>query len=227
MELNSPPSEKSVLTEPRECSDPSPDLDNYPNSSEGVKSDNTKEAKMELYDWIQCVVSAVVCGIFIFVFIGRTIGVEGPSMFPTLHWNDRVIMSGLFYTPKFGDIVIFRASSDAFGTTPLVKRVIATEGQTVNINFETGEVFVDGELLHEEHYINEPTHSRIHFSGEVTVPPGHVFVMGDNRNHSADSRDNRIGMVDTRYILGKVLLLLIPGSDNYNPRDWRRVGLVS
>ncbi|MCL2044937.1 MAG: signal peptidase I [Oscillospiraceae bacterium] len=192
---------------------------------DGQGSDKNKTT-MDLYDWMQCFVSAILCGIFIFVFIGRTIGVEGHSMLDTLHWNDRVIMLSLFYTPKNGDIIIFRAPTDYYGTTPLVKRVIATEGQTVDINFETGEVFVDGQVLDESSYINEITRSRMNFTGEVTVPPGHVFVMGDNRNNSADSRDARIGMVDTRYILGKVVFLLVPGQDQYTPRDWRRMGLI-
>jgi len=183
------------------------------------------KAKMELYDWLQCIVSAIICGIFIFVFIGRTIGVEGDSMRQTLHWNDRVIMTNLFYTPGNGDIVIFRCPSDAFGGTPLVKRVIATEGQTIDINFETGDVSVDGVILNEP-YINEPTRSKLDFKGPLTVPQGHVFVMGDNRNSSSDSRDNRVGMVDTRYILGRVLFIAIPGGSDIDPRDWGRFGLV-
>ena len=198
----------------------------YENEDDEFSDENNK-VRMELYDWMQCIVSAIVCGIFIFVFIGRTIGVEGNSMLQTLHWNDRVIMSGLFYTPKNGDIIIFRPPTEAFGSTPLVKRVIALEGQTIDINFETGEVFVDGFVVDEERYINEPTHSRLSFAGPVTVPEGHVFVMGDNRNHSSDSRDSRVGMVDTRYILGKVLFLLIPGEISPNQRDWRRIGMVS
>ena len=182
------------------------------------------KARMELYDWMQCVVSAILFGIFIFVFIGRTIGVEGESMMQTLHWNDRVIVSNLFYTPKNGDIIIFRAS-DSFGDTPLVKRVIAVAGQTIDINFDTGQVFVDGELLNEP-YINMQTHRRLNFTGPYTVPEGCVFVMGDNRDNSTDSRDSRVGPVDTRKIIGKVLFLLIPGSDRTTPRDWSRFGAV-
>ena len=190
-------------------------------------SNEKNKTRMELYDWMQCIVSAIICGIFIFVFIGRTIGVEGNSMLKTLHWNDRVIMSGLFYSPKNGDIVIFRPPTEAFGDTPLVKRVIAVEGQTIDINFDTGEVFVDGVVIEEERYINEPTYSRMSFAGPSIVPKGHVFVMGDNRNHSSDSRDSRVGMVDTRYILGKVLFLLIPGEISSSTRDWSRIGFVS
>jgi len=198
------------------------------NGEDEDASDNkNNKTKMELYDWMQCIVSAILCGIFIFVFVGRTIGVEGISMQQTLHWNDRVILSGLFYTPKNGDIIIFRPPTNAFGGTPLVKRIIAVAGQTIDIDFETGDVIVDGVVLDEHRYINEPTHNRLNFVGPVTVPEGHVFVMGDNRNHSSDSRDANIGMVDTRYILGKVLFLFIPGDNESSPRDWSRVGFVS
>ena len=185
--------------------------------------DDVSKLRMELYDWLQCIVFAVICGIFIFMFFGRTIGVEGDSMLQTLHYNDRIIMSNLFYSPKNGDIVVFRAPSDVFGGTPLVKRIIAVEGQTIDINFDTGEVFIDGVVQYEP-YINELTHTRLSFQGPYTVPEGHVFVMGDNRNRSSDSRDARIGPVDTRYILGKVLFVVIPGRDSYTPRDWSRVG---
>jgi len=192
-------------------------------SDAGRRSNKTR---MELYDWLQCIVSAILCGIFIFVFIGRTIGVEGDSMRETLHWNDRVIMSDLFYTPKNGDIIVFRPQTDAFGGTPLVKRIIAMGGQTIDINFDTGDVTVDGKVLNEP-YIFEPTHNRLNFQGPLTIPDGYVFVMGDNRNHSSDSRDSRVGLVDTRDILGKVLFIAIPGVDEYTPRDWSRIGLVN
>jgi len=191
-------------------------------------SEKKKRTRMELYDWMQCFVSAILCGIFIFVFIGRTIGVEGNSMQETLHWYDRVVMSGLFYTPKNGDIIIFNPPTEAFGSTPLVKRVIATEFQTIDIDFDLGIVYVDDEPIIEgdPRYI-ENTNSRINFTGPRIVPAGHVFVMGDNRNQSSDSRDARIDMVDTRYILGKVIFLLIPGQQDSSPRDWSRAGFVS
>jgi len=200
--------------------------DNYePGGDDDADKKNENKGKMELYDWMQCAVSAIIFAIFVFVFIGRTIGVEGHSMLQTLHSNDRVVISGLFYTPKNGDIIIFRPPTEAFGNTPLVKRVVATEGQTLDINFETGDVIVDGVIL-DEPYINAPTNNRLNFTGPVTVPDGHVFVMGDNRNNSSDSRDSRIGMVDTRYILGKVLFMIIPGVEDSNPRDWSRIGSV-
>ena len=195
----------------------------------GESGNENNKAKMEFYDWIQCFVSAIICGIFIFVFIGKSIGVDGESMLGTLHNNDRVVMSGLFYTPKNGDIIIFNPPTDEFGSTPLVKRVIAMENQTIDIDFDSGEVFVDGKMIDksDSRYVSEGTFRRSNFVGPYTVPEGHVFVMGDNRNHSSDSRDARIGAVDTRYILGRVLFLLIPGGDEENQREWRRFGFVS
>jgi len=181
--------------------------------------------RMELYDWIQCIVTAIICGVLIFVFVGRTIGVDGRSMLQTLKHNDRVVISNLFYTPGNGDIVVFQSPSDQF-EYPLVKRVIATANQTVDINFETGEVFIDGIVLNEP-YINTLTTSSHDFREPVTVPRGYVFVMGDNRNSSTDSRDNVVGLVDTRYILGKVLFVLIPGTDDDGNRDWNRFGITA
>ena len=204
-----------------------PDSDSDKDNTDNTDDPEAEKSKtrMELYDWLQCIVSAIICGIFIFVFIGRTIGVDGSSMMQTLHNNDRVIMSNLFYTPKQGDVVVFQTPTEAFGGTPLVKRVIAVAGQTIDIDFQTGNVIIDGVIQYEP-YIAEPTRSKLNFTGPVTVPEGHVFVMGDNRNHSSDSRDARVGMVDTRNILGRVLILIIPGSDTEHPRDWNRLGLI-
>ena len=201
-----------------------PDLP--PEEPAAAQEDPSQKTRMELYDWLQCVVSAIIFGILIFVFIGRTIGVEGDSMRDTLHWYDTVIMSGFMYTPKNGDIIVFRAPSDYFGDTPLVKRVIAVAGQTIDIDFDTGEVYLDGALL-DEPYIKEPTITRLNFEGPVTVMEGHVFVMGDNRNHSSDSRDYRVGQVDTRLILGKVLFIAVPGGGRNDPRNWSRIGFAS
>jgi len=201
------------------------DEDNHSTSDDGeaVLSESDK-ARMELYDWLQCIVFAIIVAIFIFVFIGRAIGVDGRSMMGTLHNRDRVVISNLFYTPKNGDIVVFNSPMGSQDGTPLVKRVIATAGQTIDINFDTGDVIVDGVIIHEP-YINDITRSRHNFEGEITVPEGHIFVMGDNRNSSSDSRDNRVGTVDTRFILGKVLFVAIPGTDGIDPRDWSRVGI--
>jgi len=193
--------------------------------NEEKEENKTTRIRMELYDWLQCIVTAIICGVLIFIFIGRTIGVDGYSMIKTLRNNDRVVISNFFYTPDNGDIIVFRSPSDQF-EYPLVKRVIAKENQTVDIDFTTGNVFVDGVLLTEP-YINTLTLLRYDFNGPVTVPEGYIFVMGDNRNSSTDSRDNKVGLVDTRYVLGKVLFILIPGIDDSGERDWNRFGTVA
>jgi len=188
-------------------------------------NDKAARVRMELYDWIQCIVTAIICGVLIFVFLGRTIGVDGRSMLQTLHHNDRVIISNIFYAPENGDIIVFQAPADQFAY-PLVKRVIAIENQVVDIDFDSGNVYVNDVLINEP-YIAAVTTAKNDFTGPLTIPPGFVFVMGDNRNSSTDSRDNIVGLVDTRYILGKVLLILIPGADDVGNRDWNRFGFVS
>jgi len=188
-------------------------------------NDKATRVRMELYDWIQCIVTAIICGVLIFVFLGRTIGVDGRSMLQTLRHNDRVIISNLFYTPANGDIIVFQSPAEQF-EFPLVKRVIAIENQVVDIDFESGNVYVNNVLLNEP-YIAAVTTAKNDFTGPLTIPPGFVFVLGDNRNSSTDSRDNVVGLVDTRYILGKVLLVLIPGADDIGNRDWNRFGFVS
>ena len=181
-----------------------------PEQAPGKKPEEQKENKGgAVFDWLQCIVAALVGCVLIFTFVARTVGVVGPSMQQTLIEGDRLIISRLFYTPKYGDIIVLR--KDDFKGEPIIKRVIATEGQTVDIDFDAGIVYVDGVALTEP-YTNTPTNLREDFTGPVTVPEGCVFVMGDNRNHSTDSRTDSIGCVDTRFILGKALFRLTPFS---------------
>ena len=161
----------------------------------------------EIYDWMQSLVFALIICIIVFVFIFRIVDVSGDSMNPTLINGDKLVVSDVFYNPKQSDIVIFR--KDEYKSEALVKRVIATEGQPIDIDFDRGRVYVDGELI-DEPYIAEPTYNQLDFQGPQTVPEGCVFVMGDNRNASSDSRRAEIGMVDERLIVGKVLLRVFP-----------------
>lgn len=170
------------------------------------KSEN-QSFKMEVYDWVQCVVYALVACVVIFVFFFRTIDVVGHSMEPTFSEHDKLIVSNLFYEPEYGDVVVLR--KDSYGSSPIIKRIIATEGQTIDIDFENGIVYIDDEVL-DEPYIAEATTRSLDFDGKMTVPEGCVFVMGDNRNASNDSRDDAIGMVDTRYIIGREIFRLYP-----------------
>ncbi|MET0016790.1 signal peptidase I [Oscillibacter sp.] len=179
-----------------------------------------------LYEWVRALVSSVMAVVLIFTFAVRLIGVDGHSMVPTLQDGDRLavavgVLAGKYRT---GDIVVLRKQS--FLDEPIVKRVIAMEGQTVDIDFSTGSVEVDGKVLNEP-YINELTFRSDGTEFPLTVPKGSVFVMGDNRNHSNDSRDVRLGTVDTGYIIGKAVLLLYPGADSETgKRDYSRIGFL-
>ncbi len=193
---------------------------------DGVKS--KKDSKMELYDWIQCVVMALVVGILVFMFFVRVVNVKGNSMYPTLHDEDKILTTNFLYTPKAGDVVVVQTNS--YGPDPLVKRVIATEGQTVDIDFDRGIVYVDGVAL-DEPYIAAPTMEREDFSGPVTVPEGCLFLMGDNRNRSTDSRTESIGMVDTRCVIGRAVMIVYPSNivddmGTQSKRDLSRIGSI-
>lgn len=181
-----------------------------PDTLDGGNNEKKKQEKTDALDWVQCIVTALLVCVLLFVFVGRTVGVVGHSMLPTLNDGDRLIISDLFYTPKQGDIVVLRKES--LTEEPIIKRVIAVGGQTVDIDFDAGVVYVDGEALDED-YVNSPTNRELQFSGPVTVPEGCVFVLGDNRNASNDSRDERLGCVDERYIIGRVIIRLLPISD--------------
>ena len=174
--------------------------------------ENPKEKlslRLEIYDWMQCIVAALVACILIFTFVGRIIGVDGGSMLPTLEDGDKIIITNLYTKLEYGDIVVL--TKREFSREPIVKRVIATEGQTVDINFQAGEVWVDGKLL-DEPYINAATTRQLDVSFPVTIPEGCIFVMGDNRNKSTDSRASTIGFVDTRCVLGKAVNIIWPAS---------------
>lgn len=165
-----------------------------------------------LFDVVSVVASAVVAVAFVFLFVFRTVGVVGTSMYPTLENNDRIVLTASYFDVQQGDIVVTcKHVSDDFPDT-LVKRVIATEGQTVDIDFDKGVVYVDGVAL-DEPYTAEPTLDREDFNGPVTVPEGCVFVMGDNRNNSTDSRDSRVGFIEEEYIMGKAVFRAAPSLD--------------
>lgn len=181
----------------------------------------------DLYEWVQSLVGSVLVVVAIFTFVIRMMGVDGHSMLNTLQHGDRllVVNSMLYHDYKYGDIVILRKNG-VFDDDPIVKRVIAVEGQTVDIDFAEGIVYVDGEAL-EEDYIREPTYTAEGTEFPLTVPEGSIFVMGDNRNGSSDSRDYRLGTVDTRYVIGKAAFLIFPGPDyETEKRDFKRIGVI-
>lgn len=162
-----------------------------------------------------------------FALLFRTVVVDGPSMNQTLANGDRLLLVSrvLYHTPKLGDVVV--VSKDDFRNGEcIVKRIIATEGQKVEIDVDEGTVRVDGELLQESYaWFNGANPYLEDIS--VTVGEGCVFVMGDNRNNSLDSRSPTIGQIDCREILGKVVFLLFPGTDDRTAKaDYSRIGVV-
>ena len=168
--------------------------------------------------------------LLVFTFFIRVSRVEGGSMNPTLMNNDRMLLlSNVWYSePQRGDIVVARVPS--FSPEPIVKRVVAVAGDVVDIDFEQGIVYVNGQAL-DEPYINERTYNDFGSEG-ITLPmvveQNHVFLMGDNRNDSYDSRYCGIGQVDERCILGKVIFLTMPGKDlATGKRDFSRFGFIS
>ena len=178
-----------------------------------------------LYEWVQALVTVVLCAVVVFAFAARLVLVSGPSMRETLQDQDcLVVLSPLLCGDyEAGDIVIIQRESFRDGE-PIVKRIIATEGQTVDIDFVAGVIYVDGAAL-EEDYIRQPTHLEEGLDFPCTVPAGCVFVMGDNRNDSDDSRDPDLGPVDTREILGQAVFLLYPGMTAGTwERDLSRIG---
>lgn len=167
-----------------------------------------------------------------FVFVIRLVGVSGPSMMQTLQNGDYVALLSNFLMGNLeqGDIIVARKQSFENGE-PIVKRVIATEGQTIDIRYDgdgVAAVYVDGTPL-EEDYINgvmlAPSYATVQFP--YTVSEGCIFVMGDNRNRSADSRYEGIGQIEKSQVLGKVLLVLFPGKEEDGSRDFKRIGAVS
>ena len=194
---------------------------------ESTEKKEEKNKGRDLYEWVQALVCSVLAVVILFTFVIRLIGVDGHSMVPTLQDGDRLlVLNSLLYDDyQYGDIVVLR--KDTFLDEPIVKRVIATAGQTVDIDFNTGSVYVDGALL-KENYINELTYLEEGTEFPLTVPEGSIFVMGDNRNHSSDSRDSRLGTVDTRYVIGKAVFLAFPGPDERTgERSLGRIGVIA
>lgn len=162
-----------------------------------------------VFDWLGSLFMALVVVLLVMTFGFRIIDVDGKSMEPTLIDSDKVLITDLFYTPHNGDIVIISHGEEY--PKPLVKRVIATAGQELKLDYDNNAVYVDGQKL-DEPYIQGTTVRGDVAEEEINgvVPEGKVFVMGDNRSISLDSRYKQIGFIDESYIIGKAQLDVIP-----------------
>ena len=198
------------------------ELNSIDNENEDLNSEKTSSKKVkknffkEFADYIEMFALAVCFVVLIFTFLFRVCTVDGASMNNTLSHGEKIIISDLFYTPERNDIVVFYENDTL--NRPVVKRVIATEGEKVRIEYFEDTMLVtvtstDGEkTVLEENFILY-SYQKYYATEYYTVPENHVFVMGDNRNDSRDSRDPSIGFVDERTILGKAVFRLTPISD--------------
>ena len=177
-------------------------LDNEVEAKKKVKQTNEK---LNIFEIFEAVIAAFFVITLVFTFLFRVFSVDGPSMKPTLQDGDKVVVSTIGYKATKGDIVVLSSTEGL--KKPIIKRVIAVAGDTVDINFTTGVVTVNGI---EEHYTDELTTQQFDIAFPVTVPEGTVFVLGDNRGVSLDSRSSQVGCVDERLIVGKVLFRFFP-----------------
>ncbi len=181
-----------------------------------LKSDDQSEDDIEetftvtglVFEWANVFIIAIIFVVLIFTFVFRQVTVDGESMTDTLKNGDRLIISNFMYTPQYGDIVVISHGENY--NEPIIKRVIATEGQALSINYETGEVSVDGVILDED-YIKGMTIELKHpLDIPERIPEGYVFVMGDNRQGSLDSRSVDIGLIPVENIIGKAEFRIFP-----------------
>ena len=176
--------------------------------ADAPKKKKDKRSKMNIFEVFEAGVAALVVVTVLFLFCFRVFSVDGPSMKPTLQPEDRVVVSNIGYKAQQGDIVVLSGTDG--NQKPIIKRVIAVAGDVVDINFTSGVVTVNGK---EEHFTDELTTQQADIAFPLTVPEGTVFVLGDNRGVSLDSRSSRIGCVDERKIVGKVLFRFFPLGD--------------
>jgi signal peptidase I len=181
-----------------------------------IKTNESIKGKMfaeQLFEWLETFSFAMILLVLAVTFMFKLVTVDGRSMEETLHDGDQLIISNFFYTPKQNDIVVIHVTESEM---PIIKRVIATEGQTVDFDFDNWQVIVDGEVI-DEPYVNYETGAPMNagsvysiYNLPLTVEKDKIFVLGDNRNRSRDSRDISIQQVDTGSVAGRVLVRLAP-----------------
>lgn len=190
--------------------------DASPEEQQAASEQPKKSVFNDILEIVETMLTTLLLVVMLFSYVTRPVTVEGSSMEPTLHNQDRLVMFRLLYSPKQGDIVVVYNSeghvldgagevvSSGYGLHEnIIKRVIATAGQTLYLNADEGVVYIDDQPI-EEPYVNDIIRTDAGaFSYPITIPDGYIFVMGDNRNHSTDSRDSHVGLVAEENVLGK------------------------
>ncbi len=185
---------------------------NPENKNDENKSLLREGARVVLFELAPSILGSMLLVVLLLTFVFRLVNVDGSSMMDTLYDSDKMIVTNFLYEPQDGDIVVISHGEQY--ATPLVKRVIATEGQTVKIDYEKNQLTVDGVVI-DEPYVKE---AMLDLPGiydldiPEVIPEGKVFVMGDNRNHSLDSRSQKIGLINKTDIIGKAQFIVWPPS---------------
>jgi len=188
-----------------------PETENAATAADEKKPTVLRRITEEVFDILELFILCAAVILTVFTFIIRPTVVEGPSMEDTLLEGDYLLVGGIHYTPQQGDIVVVHNVGLRYYSQPIVKRVIATEGQVVDIDFSTWTVTVDGKVLDEPYRKLAPDDFiTSDWEYPVTIPEGYLFVMGDNRNHSSDSRSKDIGLIDERCVVGRAILRMFP-----------------
>ncbi|MEE1076465.1 MAG: signal peptidase I [Acutalibacteraceae bacterium] len=183
------------------------------NTEESVQENNISNPEIagsvtqSCYEWLHTLILALTAVMLLLTFVFRLVNVDGQSMMDTLFDKDRVLVTNLCYTPECGDVVVISHGQNL--NKPIIKRVIAKEGQSLSIDFNTGTVVVDGVVL-DEPYIKDLTVKQGDAEIPEIVPEDMVFVMGDNRNHSTDSRFTAVGLINEDDIVGKAQFIIYP-----------------
>ncbi len=175
-----------------------------------------RRALLPAFDLADSLKTSIIAVFLIFCFAFRVVGVSGTSMVPTLHDGDWLAVSSITREIHHGDIVVVTKPWER--NIPIIKRVIAMPGDTLDIDFENGIVYLNGEILSEP-YIEDETHLEYNAKLPMTIPEGYIFVMGDNRNNSLDSRSDKVGLIDKKYILGKAFFRFYKNTGFLNRED--------
>lgn len=182
--------------------------DNAKKTNEQNNDKKSQSFLAAIFDWANTVAFAIIVVLLILTFVFKQVTVNGPSMNDTLQNGDRLIVTDFMYEPHNGDIIV--ASHGKEYNEPIIKRIIATSGQSISVDYDTGDVCVDGVIIDEKYIKGKTIKLSDPIKFPVTIPEGYVFVMGDNREDSIDSRTNVIGMIPVQNIIGKAIFRVYP-----------------